>query len=78
MKNFARVYVTMAVVALSLFAMAGIAGATVDSSVVTLTTTSATDMKDTALAVITAIVPLAVAVLLAMKAIPWARKFLHV
>ena len=45
---------------------------------VSLATDAGTDMRDTAIAVIAALIPLAVALLLAKKALPWARKFLHV
>ena len=45
---------------------------------VSLATDSGTDFRDTGIAVIAALIPLAVALILAKKALPWARRMLGV
>lgn len=47
--------------------------AAADAAVVTLATTVATAIKDTALGVITAVAPLGIAVWLSKRAIGWAK-----
>lgn len=59
-------------------AMAGIAAAAPDADTVTLSTGFATTLKDTVLAIITAVVPMALTVLLARRALPWARRILGI
>lgn len=43
-----------------------------------LATSAGTSMRDTGIAVIAALIPLAVALILAKKALPWARRLLGV
>lgn len=59
-------------------ALTGVAFAAADADTVTQSTAFATTMKDTVLAVITAVVPMALTVLLARKALPWARRILGI
>lgn len=51
---------------------------TTAQSPVDLATTAGNSMRDISIATIAALIPIAVVVLLAKKALPWARKFLHV
>jgi hypothetical protein len=50
----------------------------VDSTAVTTATDAATSLKDTGTAVILALIPLSVGFILVRKALPWARKMLHI
>ncbi len=66
-----------AALTLSLVAtLAGVAHAAVDSAVVDLATGAGTSIKDTAIAVLTVLIPLAVGVFLARKALPWAKRMI--
>jgi hypothetical protein len=44
----------------------------------TLATSAGTSFRDTGIAVIAVLIPFAIALLLAKKALPWARRMLHV
>jgi hypothetical protein len=48
--------------------------AAADASVVSLATDAGTSIKDTAIGVLTVLIPLAVGVFLARKALPWAKR----
>lgn len=47
-----------------------------DASVVSLATDAGTSIKDTAIGIITVLIPLAVGVYLATKALPWAKRMI--
>lgn len=59
-------------------AFTGIASAAADATTVTQSTDFATTLKDTVVAIITAVVPMALTVLLARKALPWARRIIGI
>lgn len=61
----------------TVFGWVGIAGA-VTPTPEQLATDSGTAFRDTGIAIIAVLIPLAVALLLAKKALPWARRMLHV
>ncbi len=50
--------------------------AAADTGVVTLASDAGTSIKDTALGIITVLIPLAVGVYLARKALPWAKRMI--
>jgi uncharacterized membrane protein len=47
-----------------------------DTAVTALATTAGTDIKDTAIAVVGALIPFAVSVYLVKKALPWAKSMI--
>jgi hypothetical protein len=51
--------------------------AVADADVVTAATTAGTAIKETAIGVITALIPLGVAVFLLRKALPWAKSMVR-
>jgi hypothetical protein len=51
--------------------------AVADADVVTAATTAGTAIKDTAIGVITALIPFGVAVFLLKKALPWAKSMVR-
>lgn len=50
---------------------------TVDTAAVNLASDAGGDLKDTAIAVFTALIPLGVGVFVARKALSWAKSFVH-
>lgn len=64
-----------ALVAALVFALSGVAGAEVVTGVTDIATDVGGDLKDTILALITALIPLAVGVFLAKKAFHMARSW---
>ena len=53
------------------------ASAAVDTGVVDLATSAGTSIKDTGLAILTVLIPLAVGLYLARKALPWAQRMIR-
>jgi hypothetical protein len=51
--------------------------ATEDTAVTGLATDAGTDIKDTAIAVVGALIPFGVSVYLVKKALPWAKSMIH-
>jgi fluoride ion exporter CrcB/FEX len=62
----------------TLAAFTGVASAAADATTVTSATDFATTLKDTVVAIIVAVVPMALTVLLARKALPWARRIIGI
>lgn len=76
-KASVRTYVVLSTVLATLVGGTALAGATVDSDVVDAATTAGTDLKDTAIAVILVLIPMAIAVFLTAKVISWAKRFVR-
>jgi hypothetical protein len=74
MKKLAFASVVVGVIAASM----GMAHAAADATTVTSATDFATTLKDTVVAIIVAVVPMALTVLLARKALPWARRIIGI
>lgn len=62
----------------SIFLFASAASATVSTEAVDTATSVAGDLKDTFLAVVAVLIPIAVTILLVKKALPMAKRWLHI
>lgn len=76
--NFCRRAAAGAVVGMGSLAFAGASTfAAEDTAVTGLATDAGTDIKDTAIAVVGALIPFGVSVYLVKKALPWAKSMIH-
>lgn len=71
-----RFFTVLGLTVASLVGSAAAAFAVVDSSVVDIAQNAGADFKDTAVAVIVVLVPLAIGIFLARRALPWAKQML--